>query len=171
MAATVQANLPGLVANDGAKMVTEQGGPSPTAVKLSRARQDAEETGVLEDGTRFAIPATFSVMAHMFLPRHWSRGSAALWLLVIFNCAPSLVGGFPLWSFIVLTVFWRLMYNVGLGAVLQHQSQTQFLTKLVRDEISGTVAPSTATWSQRLVHFLIYRQLKVCPWSGGGQGV
>lgn len=40
-------------------------------------------------------------------------------------------GSIPKWIFLVLCLFWRLIYNLGLGVILRRQSENEWFTAQV----------------------------------------
>ncbi|KAM9973234.1 hypothetical protein ACTFIR_012610 [Dictyostelium discoideum] len=85
--------------------------------------------GVCADGTRFPLPYTKNPLT-LHPISEWSffdyakNASLASLLLLLFNL--------PGWVFIAWFIFWRFMYNIGLGLLLRYQSNTTFITKFVK---------------------------------------
>lgn len=93
----------------------------------SEGSLDGEEAaqGVTYDGkVRFVIPKTRDVMSQLFLPWHWTLMQVVTWIFFSLNWW-SYFAGLPGWFYVGLTLFWRMMYNAGLGLVLKRQSETQ----------------------------------------------
>jgi hypothetical protein len=85
----------------------------------------AEAQGFTYDtGQRFVIPTTRDVMSQLFVPWHWTIMQVFTWSIFSLQFF-FYFSGLPNWFFICLTLFWRGMYNVGLGSVLKRQSETQ----------------------------------------------
>ncbi len=83
-----------------------------------------EAQGVTDDGTRFVIPTTRDVMSQLFVPWHWTLMQVVTWVFFTLNWA-AFFASLPHWCYIALTLFWRMLYNVGLGYVLKQQSEAQ----------------------------------------------
>ncbi|KAN0018798.1 hypothetical protein ACTFIU_008731 [Dictyostelium citrinum] len=85
--------------------------------------------GVCADGTRFPLPYTKNPLT-LHPISEWSffdyakNASLASLILLLFNL--------PGWVFIAWFIFWRFMYNIGLGLLLRYQSNTTFITKFVK---------------------------------------
>ncbi|KAK5575043.1 hypothetical protein RB653_010298 [Dictyostelium firmibasis] len=85
--------------------------------------------GVCTDGTRFPLPHTKNPLT-LHPIGEWSffdyakNASLISLLFLLFNL--------PGWFFIAWFIFWRFMYNIGLGLLLRYQSNTNFITKFVK---------------------------------------
>eukprot|EP01120_Amphizonella_sp_Union-15-10_P014790 TRINITY_DN7316_c0_g1_i1.p1 TRINITY_DN7316_c0_g1~~TRINITY_DN7316_c0_g1_i1.p1 ORF type:complete len:731 (-),score=105.58 TRINITY_DN7316_c0_g1_i1:1-2193(-) len=82
--------------------------------------------GIKNDGTRFFVPQTKSPTSIPPL-REWSIFDYGQKLTLLYPLL--LLTNIPKWCFIAFFLFWRLMYNCGLGYVLWKQSKTKFLTQ------------------------------------------
>ena len=86
-----------------------------------------EGDGVTYDGKRFVIPPMRGVMTQLFLPWNWTLMQVVTWLFFVLN-GYSFFCSYPPWFYYLLTLLWRLLYNVGLGFVLKKQSETQVIS-------------------------------------------
>lgn len=85
--------------------------------------------GIADDGTRFLLPHLKNPLT-LHPIKEWTlfdylKNFSSLSLLLLFFRLPG-------WVFIVIFLFWRLCYNVGLGFLLHHQSKSKFLTACVK---------------------------------------
>lgn len=100
---------------------------------------DRESYGLLHDGTRFRVPDTMSVVAALLMPKSWRSPATliwvAAWLAVGMTGFLYFNGMLPLWFFCAQFAFWRLAYNVGIGAILHYQSRYGSFLKLYRRAI------------------------------------
>eukprot|EP00050_Salpingoeca_kvevrii_P005840 m.285929 g.285929 ORF g.285929 m.285929 type:complete len:641 (-) comp11478_c0_seq1:387-2309(-) len=103
--------------------------------------------GVTFGGSRFAIPETRDCVEALLKPWNWKILHVLLWVLFLAHMATPVLG-LPSGAFLALTLFWRAMYNVGIGYVLKRQSDTQFLTKWV-------AALDPASLPGRMVRFFL----------------
>lgn len=102
-------------------------------------------SGFTESGEKFEVPPTRDTVG--MLMRLNEIPTLVTWACIAFTiyiALPQRYLGFPVLDYFGRTgyprhyllgvaVFWRLMYNVTLGKVLDYQSRTKGLTKFVRD--------------------------------------
>eukprot|EP01127_Copromyxa_protea_P013946 TRINITY_DN380_c0_g2_i1.p1 TRINITY_DN380_c0_g2~~TRINITY_DN380_c0_g2_i1.p1 ORF type:complete len:598 (-),score=159.49 TRINITY_DN380_c0_g2_i1:57-1850(-) len=85
-----------------------------------QAKKEPELKGIARDGTRFYVPATKPpVVIHS--PAEWNVFEWAKFWLCLFSLLMLFVDIRPEW-FVVVFLFWRLAYNLGLGLLLYYQS-------------------------------------------------
>ena len=84
-----------------------------------------EGRGFTYDGKqRFVIPVTRDVMSQLFVPWHWTLMQVVTWIFFTLNFS-SYFANYSPWFYVCLALFWRAMYNVGLGYALKKQSESQ----------------------------------------------
>lgn len=92
--------------------------------------------GILEDGGRFDVPPTLSVARLLITPRALKLLPTQLWILtcLITAATPYLwwIGAVGPTFFAAQFVFWRLAYNVGIGAILHFQSNGRCFERWVQ---------------------------------------
>ncbi|KAK7198755.1 phosphatidylethanolaminen-methyltransferase-lik e protein [Novymonas esmeraldas] len=95
-----------------------------------------ESYGLLHDGTRFRVPDTMSVLDALLSPKSWRSPATliwiAAWLAVGMTGLLYFTHGVPIWFFCAQFAFWRLAYNIGIGAILHYQSRHGSFLKLYR---------------------------------------
>ncbi|AYU81532.1 Phospholipid methyltransferase family protein [Leishmania donovani] len=112
------------------------------SAKLSlTSSEDGESYGLLHDGTRFRVPDTMSVMDALLTPKSWRSPATLIWIASWF--AVGMTGllyfthGLPMWFFCAHFAFWRLAYNIGIGAILHYHSRygsfLKFYRRIVND--------------------------------------
>ncbi|KPA74611.1 phosphatidylethanolaminen-methyltransferase-lik e protein [Leptomonas pyrrhocoris] len=128
-------------------MATE-GVSAPEKVS-STSSADEESYGLLYDGTRFRVPDTMSVMTALLTPKSWKSPATLIWVAAWFSVGMTGVFYFnktlPLWFFCAQFAFWRLVYNIGIGAILHYQSRYGSFLKFYRRTVHGH------SWMQRLL--------------------
>ncbi|CAG9579499.1 phosphatidylethanolaminen-methyltransferase-lik e protein [Leishmania major strain Friedlin] len=109
--------------------------------KLSlTSSEDGESYGLLHDGTRFRVPDTMSVMDALLTPKSWRSPATLIWIASWF--AVGMTGllyfthGLPMWFFCAHFAFWRLAYNIGIGAILHYHSRYGSFLKFYRRVVS-----------------------------------
>lgn len=82
--------------------------------------------GITDEGESFILPRTKNPLT-MYSPFKWNFFD---WCqnLAIANLL-WLCFDLPKWFYVLLFIFWRLMYNLGLGLLLHKQSNEKFITK------------------------------------------
>lgn len=110
------------------------GSPSASAsddehTHSKRKRGHVKLQGISPEGTRFLLPHTKNPLS-LHPIQEWTtfdyvKNLSALSVLLLFFRLPG-------WFFVVLFLFWRFAYNVGLGFILHHQSKSQFLTGIFK---------------------------------------
>ncbi|KAG5497172.1 hypothetical protein GH5_01712 [Leishmania sp. Ghana 2012 LV757] len=105
-------------------------------VSASSSSEDVESYGLLHDGTRFRVPDTMSVMDSLLKPKSWRSPATLIW---IGSCLAVGMTGvlyfthrLPMWFFCAQFAFWRLAYNIGIGAILHFQSRYGAFLKFYR---------------------------------------
>eukprot|EP00048_Salpingoeca_helianthica_P023236 m.23182 g.23182 ORF g.23182 m.23182 type:complete len:691 (+) comp8435_c0_seq1:180-2252(+) len=116
-------------------------------VDEQEAAQPEAQGFTYDNGQRFVIPTTRDVMSQLFVPWHWTIMQVFTWSIFSLHLF-FYFSGLPNWFFICLTLFWRGMYNVGLGYVLKRQSETQFITHWIAGLQPGSL-------QDRTVRFLV----------------
>jgi hypothetical protein len=100
--------------------------------------------GLTEDGTAFSVPPTRDTL-HMLM-RLNELPTIITWICMLITLYLGLpdeycgvpvltrfrAKAFPPHYLLYVSVFWRLMYNVFLGYILDRQSRTKFITKFVQ---------------------------------------
>lgn len=89
---------------------------------------DVTALGILPGGMKFLVPESLSVMRAMVDPRSLAALGTQIWLLTIVITSITYFyfywNGYVGRTFLTLQfVFWRLAYNVGIGAILHSQSK------------------------------------------------
>lgn len=105
--------------------------------------------GATYDGVHFLIPRTFDTI-ETFYPYNLSLPSMvsvlcmafAFWFNFIYNCSPL--------ASILLFIFWRCAYDIGLGLILTYQSRYRSMSKLYD---SWTAVPDSVY--QRFMFMLV----------------
>jgi phosphatidylethanolamine N-methyltransferase len=123
--------------------------------------------GFTLNGKKFVVPKTRDTLG--MLMRLNEIPTLVTWffmLLTIYVGLPEqLYGGypvldyfgkksFPTWYLLSIAVFWRLMYNVFLGAVLDYQSKTGKLTHYVRE-----VMNEKGSWRYKILSELLCKTI------------
>lgn len=115
----------------------------------------AQAVGVLQDGTRFNVPETQSVMVALVSPSSLKSTATQLWIMSILLTTFSLYlytsGWLPGWFFVGQFLFWRLGYNAGLGWLLHTQSNGKAFVKYYQDKIKNV--PANAKLLESVVVF------------------
>lgn len=109
--------------------------------------------GFTEDGTRFDVPDTLNTL-ETFLPHNLSLGSAISLTLILTSIWLTLCCNLDARFNIALFFFWRLAYNVGLGVILNSQSQRRTFQKLYL-----TLYGDGKGWQAGVLDHLAIRQL------------
>ncbi|CAM42776.2 phosphatidylethanolaminen-methyltransferase-lik e protein [Leishmania braziliensis MHOM/BR/75/M2904] len=114
---------------------------SEDAKRVFTPCEDGTSYGLLYDGTRFRVPDTMSVVDALLTPKSWRSPATLIWVAVCF--AVGLTGifhfthGLPVWFFCAQFAFWRLAYNIGIGAILHYHSRygsfLKFYRRIVKD--------------------------------------
>eukprot|EP01104_Vermistella_antarctica_P009439 TRINITY_DN242_c1_g1_i1.p1 TRINITY_DN242_c1_g1~~TRINITY_DN242_c1_g1_i1.p1 ORF type:complete len:800 (-),score=263.30 TRINITY_DN242_c1_g1_i1:68-2323(-) len=120
--------------------------PTPTTGAGTPAPTNAtpkEGQGVLADGTRFDIPRTKNPLSVLLPLPQWKyidflKNSCCVFFVLLFYL--------PGWFFIINFLFWRLMYNLFLGVLLNKQSHDQYLTKLYVKAVKNERTKKVLKW-------------------------
>lgn len=103
--------------------------------------------GVLSDGSRFLVPDTMDVMEALITPKSWKSPGTMVWilswLLIALTTVLFYADVLPLWFFCAQFAFWRLAYNVGIGAILYNQSKKRAFLDLYKRLVARN---STLKW-------------------------
>ncbi|KAI8817550.1 phospholipid methyltransferase-domain-containing protein [Fimicolochytrium jonesii] len=113
--------------------VPETSGDAAASKKAILAATSEVTVGRVPDGTVFSVPETHDLIQTLFspskpktLPEYVTLGAMAFTIsLFFFTNAPKGV-------FLAMFLFWRFMYNVGLGVLLSAQSKNRALVRLAR---------------------------------------
>lgn len=85
--------------------------------------------GYTDEQQAFVVPPTVDVVRALY-PRNWTPTILLILLSLGVQLWLTIADVVPVEAHIAWVVFWRLMYNVGLGALLHFQSNYRSLTKL-----------------------------------------
>ena len=91
-----------------------------------------EGEGITFEGVRFSLPKTSDIMSRIFKPSQFDVGLMATWLLFVMQLY-IVRQDLPWYFWAGQSLFWRLMYNVGLGFLLKQQSDTCTITEFVKN--------------------------------------
>ncbi|KAI9101292.1 phosphatidylethanolamine N-methyltransferase [Phlyctochytrium arcticum] len=126
---------------------------SATSHEAVNAAKGAAPTGRTIDGKTFSVPPTndlihtlFARQAHKTLPEFVTLGAMAVEISLFLFTSTSK------WVFLALFIFWRLMYNVGLGWLLKIQSKDRTLIRwALKHGLGSNPTTPRSWWSQYLV--------------------
>eukprot|EP00052_Salpingoeca_macrocollata_P015204 m.120766 g.120766 ORF g.120766 m.120766 type:complete len:752 (-) comp19598_c0_seq2:51-2306(-) len=108
--------------------------------------------GLTFEGQRFAAPFTDTVVSRLILPWSSGLGSLLTWFFGLL-CVYSMRQNWPVWVYVSMSLAWRAMYNVVMGAILHQQSKSFVLTRLMaglrKDSLAYRICRSIATSNQR----------------------
>ncbi|EPB92570.1 hypothetical protein HMPREF1544_00583 [Mucor circinelloides 1006PhL] len=102
---------------------------------INNAKDDSQSKGKTPDGTVFRVPVTREMVQSLMDPKEPKSVFDILTLAtLLFEIAllfllPRKVSQY---LFLAIFLFWRLAYNVGLGALLKYQSDSRGLVKLAK---------------------------------------
>ncbi|KAI8098099.1 phospholipid methyltransferase-domain-containing protein [Gilbertella persicaria] len=143
---------------------------------MKHAKDDAYSKGKTLDGTVFQVPVTRDMLQSLLDPKE-SKTFFDLLILSILSIKLALLFILPTtWSkhvFLVLFLFWRLAYNLGLGLLLKYQSEKHGLVKWfkhykldqnswIQHQLSLKMNPDNYSFKQEPVEYntwLLFRQL------------
>ena len=129
---------------------------------LSAARHDLSYEGFTEDGERFIVPETLDTIATL-LPWHWSVTSLLTLSLLAANASCIAFAGWSKWPHVAYFLFFRLSYDVGLGALLRTQSEHKTFTRWYEAQLRAVGGVKSGHWLARLFHHLAASQIVRSP--------
>ncbi|KAJ3154184.1 phosphatidylethanolamine N-methyltransferase [Geranomyces michiganensis] len=123
------------------------------ASKALRAATSGTTVGRVPDGTVFSVPETHDLIQTLFspnepktLPEWITLGLMGLTLFLFFATNT------PRQVFLAMFIFWRCMYNIGLGVLLNAQSKDRKLVRLAKKFGFGPAPQKPrAQWVQFLI--------------------
>lgn len=125
-------------------------------INLRAHRLTGDCEGVLPNGKRFLVPETVSVMQCVTEPRVMQAPSTIIWLvcnILAMLCPVLYYKDVPIfnskWTFRILFIFWRLMYNIGIGLLLHSQSNYRWIERVIREQV--LTSPSRTLLLERFV--------------------
>lgn len=126
---------------------------SSSSAVCSVPHNTATGRGFTEDGQQFDAPETLNT-AEVFLPQNLSLGSGLSAICILTAAYLTFFGGYSKWLHMAIFFFWRVSYNVGLGAILSEQSKHKRFQKwYLRHYGDGS------NWKAQLFDHLARRQL------------
>ena len=125
---------------------------------LSGSRHDSSYEGFTSDGERFVVPETLDTVATL-LPWNWSITSLLTLSLLAANALCIAFAGWSKWPHVAYFLFFRLSYDVGLGAVLRAQSEHATFTRWYARQLAAVGGASSGHWVARVFHHLAASQI------------
>ena len=136
--------------------------PSSRRSSLTGARHDASYEGFTDEGERFVVPETLDTIATL-LPANWSLTSLLALALLAANALCIALAGWSKWPHVAYFLFFRLSYDVGLGALLRAQSERKAFTRWYDRRLQAVGGVYSAHWLARLFHHLAASQIAYSP--------
>jgi len=129
---------------------------------LTGTRHDASYEGFTDEGERFVVPETLDTVATL-LPWNWSLTSLLTLALLAANATCIAFAGWSKWPHVAYFLFFRLSYDVGLGAVLRAQSEHKTFTRWYAAQLQAVGGAKSGHWLARLFHHLAASQIARSP--------
>ena len=125
---------------------------------LTATRHDPSYEGFTFEGERFVVPETLDTVATL-LPPNWSLTSLLTLTLLAANATCIALAGWSKWPHVAYFLFFRLSYDVGLGALLRAQSEHATFTRWYDRQLQAVGGVRSSHWLARLFHHLAASQI------------
>ncbi|TPX54600.1 phosphatidylethanolamine N-methyltransferase [Powellomyces hirtus] len=137
--------------------------PSPIPAEALLAATSDETVGRVPDGTVFSVPETHDLIQTLFSPSETKTMPEWITLGIMgTTIALFFFTNTPREAFLAIFIFWRCMYNGGLGVLLNAQSKDRGLVRLAKKIGLGPTNPEKprTKWAQFLVNQITKKMSK-----------
>jgi len=105
--------------------------------RLALPFPDNVAVGITSDGEKFAVPETYDCVETLYTVKKWKELPVFIELFLFITYITLFAIRVSKWYFLGLFVFWRLMYNVGLGFILYKQSSERSFSNFIKRQLTS----------------------------------